>query len=1181
MPAVGNAQNFRSLPPAPAPKPAPANLATGNNPRGTAIVQPKVVTPPRMLMTGANPRGTAIVQAQHPPTPGDIAATHPDPAATVKVFRAQPIAQQKAIVAGALKTPTPAGQIVLNYLKTTGNYANLVTPPHGQSVLAPLGNLGHLGLSSVYGGSPDAKGPGAQYGAVMFGGPKGAKQILAHTAKDTVNLPAEAFSSIATPVGDLASGKVGKAIGDVINPFVSLVEHPAQSFYAHPLDSYLMATGAVHGLSRLAAAPVRAFAPDSALGRAVSTEREGVALTGKLTAERAPYSKSPTVKAGQVALEKTRYERAPTGELVPKSEGVRAKLVKKGVGELVGVQERIRRANRSLVQAAREQQITPGLAARVGKAAKRTLAYGSQKAVIPGADVLARIADGTIRRPDTIGQDIATHLQQVSANRADLLGEPKALKAHDAYVKTLAAAAKNKSFLSAPAAAFKAAEAYAKDYGPVQSQAANLGHFGEMDPQALQRRALMHYAVTHMDARMDPNLGLVTDRVKAGYKPVGPVPATPPTEPVPLSNAEILQHLKGPNGTAGRIPAYTPDRPRFDAEKQARQANYVSSARRPLPATQKNTLYSYTHGLTEPGHSALTEQHTLMQGVVDSHRAQNAYLDTLATQKQGGGYWSKYADAQKDAPKGYSPINVSQPFHPQGSLDQALQTAAPASIEEEAVRRSLDLNARMQPGTTGRWAIIDDRAAKALNDHQNQISPNTALRTIRSLNNQFRTVALSTSPKHVPGVAQENLLRDIAQGVGVRSWITGRRILSRAEQMRPVEGANIRTALTGGQLAGMTEAGKTYAVSDHWVGTSIHPVLRAMEATFKMPGPRQLRTAWRAWTHFAIGTTKRLLEQQHQIAGVGKAALREHGYAEAAKTDGFMGLAQRAFGLQGQMLNDAANGLFDPAKARQMRAVVNQLYGKWTDFGPSAQTALMFSPFGLWWINSAKFLARAPVDMPVKTALLASTTVGTEKERQAKGLDMFSPGHLPLYEQGGIPVGNKILAQNYYSPMGIANNPAETATSLLEPWALTPANTLAFGINWLGKPLTAVNQNTNRYTNEKNPSITQDIQYVLDSAAASFIPLYTKAEQLAEGGSSPYDVSKGGIIPPIFRGRAPDTKTPSKGLAAGAKKALFPVREYGVQAPTSGGSWGGGTSSSGSSSSGWGGGTTTTGGWGG
>src|SRR5439155_95077 len=137
-----------------------------------------------------------------------------------------------------------------------------------------------------------------------------------------------------------------------------------------------------------------------------------------------------------------------------------------------------------------------------------------------------------------------------------------------------------------------------------------LGHFRDMGAGALQRRSLMHYAVTHMGARMDEKLGLVD---VAGNH---------------LSNGTILQHLNGPDGTGGRVPAFTPDRTRFDPNDNS--AFYVSSKRRPLPTSKKNTLYAYTHGLTSPGHDALTEQHVLMQGIVDAHHAQNTYAETLA-----------------------------------------------------------------------------------------------------------------------------------------------------------------------------------------------------------------------------------------------------------------------------------------------------------------------------------------------------------------------------------------------------------------------------------------------------------------------------------------------------------------------------------------------------------------------
>ena len=301
-----------------------------------------------------------------------------------------------------------------------------------------------------------------------------------------------------------------------------------------------------------------------------------------------------------MALEKARYERGPSGELVPRSEGVRVKLMKKGIAEIAGVQERIRRVNRAITEKTRTDQITPGLATRAAKAAKGTLKYGATKAAIPGADVLARIADATIRRPDTIAEDIGKHIQQVSENRVNLLDYPQRLKAHDAYVKQMTDALGNDKFLKNPEPAFKAAEAYRTDYAPVQAERHALGDFPGMDAAALQRRELMHYAVTHMDATMKEDPVKVAAYEKAleelpqqhpewsfgqlqtALKKVRPDTQLLDAEGKPLSNAAILEHLNGPEGTGGRMPAYTPDRMRFDEAKQARRARYVNQGRRPL-----------------------------------------------------------------------------------------------------------------------------------------------------------------------------------------------------------------------------------------------------------------------------------------------------------------------------------------------------------------------------------------------------------------------------------------------------------------------------------------------------------------------------------------------------------------------------------------------------------------------
>lgn len=1196
MPPIDKPIPVRAAP-KPAPKPVPTSTATGNNPRGTAIAPaPKPTVNDRRVVAqtiarakAGTPRGTTIPTQPLPQTINDVKAEHPDPQSVLKVFHAQSKTQQKAVVQGALKDPSsPVSKIILGYLQAyPGQASQYATTPS----INFGGILKALSPSNVYGSNSkgSTQGGGELAGAVMFGGPSGAKQIVGNAGKDVINLPAQAFTTAATLGGDVAGGHAGKALSDVASPFVQLATHPAQMFYQHPVDTALMASGVAGGLSRAVAAPLRAsVAEDSLLGRALSTKREGVKITGNLTHERPAYSKSPTIKAGQVAVEKALYKRAPTGELIhrqnPVGEFVRTRHINQHVAELRGVQERVRRVNRQAATEQRMRDIRPSRPARALHTAKSSLKYGPDVATIPGAHVFARVADATVRRADTFAQDLRAHANSVEHAMGDLSG--KKLKAAQQYVKLIRQEADKGYTAKQLEPLFKAAESYRKDYGLLEGKALSFGHYGaDMTAGGLERRALEHYASTHMGAKVNSFFGVMRPGTKeevrafrtnvamganrleseGGAAKVARANAMRAAgkeawdrQMVPMKTSEIIAHLKSENGTGGRMPAYTPDRARLRQDKaEGRSAFYVSQERRPLPTTKRNLLYNYEHGLTNPGHTSALEQHVLMQGIVDSHVAYNQMLDTVTHQLPGGGYAKTFSEAEHAAPAGYRPINLAQSFHPQGSLDMAMREVNPAAIEHEAVRRSLDLEARTQPtDATGRWGLVDEKVLKALKAHENQIQPNAALRTFRGLNNQFRTVALSTSFRHVPGVIQENLIRDLAHGVGFRSWVTGHRVLKQMAKESPEEAGRARTALAGGQVAGMTEAAKTYTVSQHWEGTSAYPVLRAFEAMAKAPGLRQMRTLWRSWTHFAINGTKHLLEEQHQIAGLGKTVLREHGYAEAAKIDGIMGLFQRALGLHGRMLEDAANGLFDPAKLRQMRASINQIYGKWTDLSPVAQTTMMFSPFGLWWLNSAKFLARMPVDQPVKTGVLAAATAGTEQERKQQGLDLFAPNALPSYEQGGVPLGGKIIAQNYYSPFGTANEPLATAGDLILPWFGQPVATAKWGVNWLGKPLTAPGQNTTRF-NEKEPNSGQILQYILDSAASSFIPFYTKASQIAAGGGKAYDVSPGGIIPPLLRGKQPAMEKPGKGPTAGLLKVVQPWRSYKKYTPKTTG--GGGT----------------------
>lgn len=1170
MPAIGANGQIQRGARLPSPKPTVGSNAT----RVPVAARPALENRVGPAIAAAKPLKASVPKAAVPALENRIGVAQSKVPSHYEAVRSV-FAHQSPVGQGAILRGVRLGKADPVTTKAVNDAYNALSRTQKQAITkaalpSQMGKIGSelaevFSPKNVYGSSGTLQGqrvnPGASLGplggtVVPFGGQQGALQVLKNAGKDAIDLPAQTFSTIGTIGSDVLHARAGKAASDVFGPFVDLAKNPAGSLLQHPLDTYLMASGALHGATRLGAGAVRTLAPDSATAKALSTEREGVQLGGNLTHERPRSSPYPLIKAGQKAIDRVRYERGPTGELLPKSRNLKAKLTGLETSRIVGVSERLRQANRDSVVRQRVEAVAPSAAARVAHGAKTALRYDPKAAAIPGAEVLARVADATVRRPDTFREDLLKHIGQVSANRVNLIDMPKLLREHDAYVKALSDAAKRDHTPAEIARLFKAAEAYSEDYQAAQDEAHKLGQFGDRNQAALLKRQLQHYAVTHMNGSFDPEFGLMRPGTKTEVRAFvskarqdarnlearaekgagGAAKATEIREAisrawdeqkVPVTNDEILAHLNGKNGTGGRTPAFTSDRARQGS------AFYVSSERRPLPQNAQNTLFAYTHGLTDPTHEALLNQHVRMQGIVDAHKAQNRLISSVAVMKPDGTAWPSYQAALKDAPEGYVPIALSQPFHALDSLDKALEGTNPNDIEREAVTHSLDLNARLNDTGQGRWGLVDENVLKRINEHVSQISSNPAMRAFKMTNNQFRQVALGTSAKHVPGVISEGVIRDIASGVGLSSWITGRRLIGRAEELNPELGRQAHIQLTGGTVAGMTKAMMTRQVSDHFAGTNLYAPLRAFEKLMKTPGPRQVRAAWKAWLRVAINGTKKYIEEQNQTAGVGKAALREFGSEH--------GPFFKALRLQGQMLDDAAKGLFDPKKLRKFRAEVENIYGRWTDLTPTGQNALMFSPFGLWWFNSVKWLARGPIDRPVQTGAIAGATIGTQQERMQQGLDLFAPNAVPSYMQGGIGLGgNKILAQNYYSPFGVANDALQTGGSLIEP-ALLPIAFGSYGLDYLGRPL---NSPGNPH-GDKQSNTGQKLAYISNSLLGLFIPLYSKAEQISEGGASAYDSST------PFN---PQTKTPGRGVVAGAEKAFRPFRLYDNTPKASGGS---------------------------
>ena len=356
---------------------------------------------------------------------------------------------------------------------------------------------------------PGGKGVRAQEAAITAPGVPTSGQLGKNALKDVVNLPAEALPSVAIPISEAAQGHWHAALHDVTAPVVALGSKNA--WIQHPVDNFLMASGLLHGATRIVDT-----AQSVARGKGLpNVKAESVQLTGGLTHERPDFSKSPITRFNQKQVEKALYKRNAKGYLVPRDDLVRSRLIKLETSRLVGQNERVRVHRRMQQVHAHAESVLLPRGARAAYNVRKTLTYDPKAPLIPGAEVLARIADGTVKRPETVVDDLENHLREVLGNRIHLDKFPQMIKDHEEYVTQIKAALKNKGFLRDPEAAFRAAERYAQDYAKIEKAAHALGHFRDMTKDALDRRRLAHATLTHMHgAEFDRDAGLVRPGTK-------------------------------------------------------------------------------------------------------------------------------------------------------------------------------------------------------------------------------------------------------------------------------------------------------------------------------------------------------------------------------------------------------------------------------------------------------------------------------------------------------------------------------------------------------------------------------------------------------------------------------------------------------------------------------------------
>ena len=345
----------------------------------------------------------------------------------------------------------------------------------------------------------------------------------------------------------------------------------------------------------------------------------------------------------------------------------------------------------------------------------------------------------------------------------------------------------------------------------------------------------------------------------------------------------------------------------------------------------------------------------------------------------------------------------------------------------------------------GKWSVMPKVVSDRIDQHLENLHPNAATRGLTTWTSAFRHAALYPTPRWPIGVTQENAIRAVANKVspfslfkslrstplggfspGVGSAVTD-------EWRRMVADPSVSSAekIIARQHLGGVGLGSMYGADLNAKLASVFQNMTPEERTgfqqFKADtGPRQTLESWEKYKH-VIGHAMQRMETNAREAGVGKLAIDQ--------TKGFTNKWKLMVNKQDDLVKAYAKGTLDPNKAVKFTEDLFDMYGNWNHVTPTSRLLQRTAtPFGLWWLNSMKFVLKTmPKDHPMGTAALAALVTGTKSAGGTPGQAGYSAGnqlvHLPL--MGAIE-----LNPLHYSPFDIARGgagPPEKAAEMLSP----------------------------------------------------------------------------------------------------------------------------------------------------
>lgn len=469
--------------------------------------------------------------------------------------------------------------------------------------------------------------------------------------------------------------------------------------------------------------------------------------------------------------------------------------------------------------------------------------------------------------------------------------------------------------------------------------------------------------------------------------------------------------------------------------------------KRPGTETRSRTGVSFRNGVYDRSYDALARQAYRHANAIAGHENRDEML-----RRFGVGRFHTLQDAERAADNFAHTPEGDRITTSMGKLTPQLigpdRLIARSNVETRAlgpILRDFGLTehkAVQEAQDAPKYTLLPDVVAKRIDAHDKLNQSGDAKRLLQWFTNKWRSAALFTSPRWLMGNPQEHAIRLAMAninpaaifGVG-RAAKLGKDIIDHwhsimADQSRTEAERYAARAHVGAYAAG-THYG-SIAVNAIRRGAEDAPAADFSQALSESAPVSKVVGAWEKWKG-RLGQGMSAIERHSKAAAIGKAALNE--------TQKFTGDWRALIARQDTAVKKFAEGKLSPNEASKLGNDVMDMMGNWSTLTPSVRGAVQtYSPFGLWWLTSMKFVFRTlPRDHPMKTAALAAMAAATHT---AQG-----EAETPAYLQGGVKahlpiVGDVTLTPEYYSPFGVAVDPAITAMDQILPQATDPYLTM-------------------------------------------------------------------------------------------------------------------------------------------